>query len=125
MDPADIAVVETPPEVSADMLEELIGWTLKPQGLCRDERCVIVPDRAVLGSDDSVSLPAVAELLDRPIAVDESAGLVAIGVEREQRRSALRDRKAPDFSLPDLDGTWHALSDHRSKKKLLVAFSSW
>ena len=125
MDAADIAVLETPAEVPADQLGDLIGWTLKPEGLCRDERCVIVPNRSVIESPSGVDLTAIAGLLDRPVAIDDAAGLVAIGAERDQRRSALQDRKAPDFSLPDLDGTWHALSDHRSKKKLLVAFSSW
>ncbi len=125
MDAADIAVLDSPREVRAETLTDLIGWTLKPEGLCRDERCVIVPDRSALESDDGVDLVAVVGLLDRPVAVDETAGLVAIGAERAQRRGALQDRRAPDFSLPDLDGTWHALSDHRSKKKLLVAFSSW
>ncbi len=125
MDAADIAVLESPAEVEVESLDDLIGWTLKPEGLCRDERCVIVPDRSALESTDGVDLAAVIGLLDRPVAVDDAAGLVAIGAERQQRRSALQDRKAPDFSLPDLDGTWHALSDHRSKKKLLVAFSSW
>jgi hypothetical protein len=125
MDAADIAVLETRAEVPTDRLADLIGWTLKPEGLCRDERCVLVPDRRAVESPAGVDLTAIAGLLDRPVAVDDAAGLVAIGAEREQRRSALQDRKAPDFSLPDLDGTWHALSDHRSKKKLLVAFSSW
>ncbi|MFK7916667.1 MAG: peroxiredoxin family protein [Ilumatobacter sp.] len=125
MRPADTAVLESPPVVDADTLPDLIGWTLKPQGLCRDEACVIVPDRSALESDHGVDLRLVAELLGRPVAVDDTAGLVAIGAERAQRQGALEDRRAPDFSLPDLDGTWHALSDHRSKKKLLVAFSSW
>ena len=126
MDAAETAVLESPTDVPAESLDDLIGWTLKPEGLCRDERCVIVSDRSALETGgDRVSLTAVAGLLDRPVAVDDTAGLVAIGAERQQRRSALQDRKAPDFSLPDLDGTWHALSDHRSKKKLLVAFSSW
>lgn len=125
MDPADIALLESPPTVPAESLDELIGWTLKPEGLCRDERCVIIPDRSAIESDGRVSLEALAGHLDRPVVVDDAAGLVAIGAERQQRRSALNDRRAPDFSLPDLDGTWHALSDHRSKKKLLVAFSSW
>lgn len=125
MDASDVAVLESPANVPAESLADLIGWTLKPQGLCRDERCIIVPDDVSVETDQGVDLVEVARLLDRPVAVDTEAGLVAIGAERRQRRSALQDRRAPDFSLPDLDGTWHALSDHRSKKKLLVAFSSW
>lgn len=122
---AQIALLETGPLVESSALPDLIGWTLKPEGLCRDERCVIVPDRAALGSAEQVDLRVVAELLDRPAAVDDETSLVAIGAERGHRRAALNDLQAPDFTLPDLDGTFHSLADHRSKKRLLVAFSSW
>jgi len=122
---AQIAILDSGPVVESSSLPELLGWTLKPEGLCRDERCVIVPDRSALESNGSVDLREVAALLDRPVAVDDVAGLVAVGAERWQRRDALHDLRAPDFRLPDLDGTFHALSDHRSKKRLLVAFSSW
>ncbi len=125
MDAADIALLETAPLVDIDALPDLLGWTLKPEGLCRDDTCVIVPNRSSIERDGKVDLAAVAGLLDRPVVVDETAQLVAIGASREQRRSAVNDLRAPDFQLPDLDGTWHALSDHRSKKRLLVAFSSW
>jgi hypothetical protein len=125
MDATDIAVLESDSVVAADALPELLGWTFKAEGLCRGDECVIVPDRDALGTDGKVDLTAVADLLDRPVAVDASAGLVAVGASRAPRRSAINDLRAPDFSLPDLDGTWHALSDHRSKKRLLVAFSSW
>jgi hypothetical protein len=120
-----ILMLETGPIVDIAELPSLMGWTLKAEGLCRNERCVLVPDRSALGDADQIDLRAVSSLLDRPIAVDETARLVAVGAERAHRRSALNDLKAPDFTLPDLDGTWHALSDHRSKKRLLVAFSSW
>jgi hypothetical protein len=120
-----ISVIESDPVVNASDLADLIGWTLKPEGLCQDERCVIVPDRDSLVSDGTVDLRDVGAILDRPVAVDDVAGLVAVGAERSARRSALTDLQAPDFRLPDLDGTFHALSDHRSKKRLLVAFSSW
>ena len=45
---AQIALLETGPLVESSALPGLIGWTLKPEGLCRDEQCVIVPDRAAL-----------------------------------------------------------------------------
>ena len=32
---------------------------------------------------------------------------------------------APDFSLPDLAGRLHTLSDYRGKKVLLIAYASW
>jgi len=107
------------------MLERVLGWTLKPEGLCRDEVCALVPDRLRLETENGIDLEVFGELVDRPVMVDREAGLTAVGAPREQRRAALRDLQAPDFALPDLDGGVTALSDHRSKKRLLVAFSSW
>jgi hypothetical protein len=121
----DIVMLEGGPLIDAAALESALGWTLKPEGLCKDDTCVIVPDRAALMSDDRIDVAAVAALLDRPAAHDAESGLVAIGAPRELRRSALNDMKAPDFTLPDLDGLPMNFSDHRSKKRLLVAFSSW
>ncbi len=86
---------------------------------------MIVPDPSALEHDGQIDVTAVADLLDRPVVVDGESGTAAIGVPRSVRRGAIRDLQAPDFVLPDLDGTPHAFSDHRSKKRLLVAFSSW
>ena len=80
------------------------GWTLKPEGLCKDDTCVIVSDRAALFDGDRLDVTAVASLLDRPAAIDAGSGLVAIGAPREQRRAAVNDMKAPDFVLPDING---------------------
>jgi hypothetical protein len=121
----DLAMLTTGPLVSTDELRSELGWELKPEGLCRDDVCVLVPDRASLEADGKIDAVAVATLLDRPALVDETTGVVAIGAQRSVRQRAIDDLQAPDFVLPDLDGTPHALSDHRSKKRLLVAFSSW
>ena len=32
---------------------------------------------------------------------------------------------APDFTLPDLDGKLHSLSDYRGKKVVLMSWASW
>ena len=121
----DLALLTNGPLVSAIELRRELGWELKPEGLCREDVCVLVPDRASLEADGKIDAVAVAALLDRPALVDEVTGVVAIGAQRSIRQRAIDDLQAPDFVLPDLDGTPHALSDHRSKKRLLVAFSSW
>ena len=121
----DTAIFQDGPLQDPATIESTFGWTLKPEGLCQDDTCVLVPDRGALVSDAGLDVRVLGELLDRPVAVDEPSGAVAVGMPRGARRSALQDLRAPDFSLPDLDGTWHSLSDHRSKKRLLVAFSSW
>ena len=121
----DLALLTNGPLVSTDELRRELGWELKPEGLCREDVCVLVPDRASLEADGKIDAVAVAALLDRPALFDEVTGVVAIGAQRSIRKRAIDDLQAPDFVLPDLDGTPHALSDHRSKKRLLVAFSSW
>ena len=119
----DTAILESNGTISERQLGDL-GWSLRPEGLCRDDTCVLVPDRAALVGSDGIDLRVLGDLLDRPVALDDGSNLAAIGLERSRRRSALRDLVAPDFRLPDLDGGVTALSDHRSKKRLLVAFSS-
>ena len=121
----DIVMLEGGPLVDAAGLEDALGWTLKPEGLCKDDACVIVSDREALFDGERIDITAVASLLDRPATTDTESGLVAIGAPREQRRAAVNDMKAPDFVLPDIDGLPMNFSDHRSKKRLLVAFSSW
>lgn len=121
----ELVLLPDGPLIDPGKLDGALGWTLKDEGLCRDDTCVIVPDRSALERDGKIDAVAVAGLLDRPAVVDDGSGVAAIGAPRAARRGALDDLRAPDFVLPDLDGTPHALSDHRSKKRLLVAFSSW
>ena len=44
-------------------LERALGWTLKPEGLCRDEVCVPVRDRDALAGDAGIDLAAFANAL--------------------------------------------------------------
>jgi hypothetical protein len=102
-----------------------IGWELHPEGLCRDGLCVPVPDGTTLEVDGRVDLAALARVLDRPLAVDVAERAGYLGVSAGDRGRALRSLVAPDFTLPDLAGRMHRLSDHRGKKILLVAYASW
>jgi peroxiredoxin len=111
--------------VEEGRLTDALGWTLKPSGLCRGDVCVPVRDPAALRAGDRIDLTAVARALGRDSVVDLPAGIMAVSLPAEQRRQALRDLRAPDFELRDLDGGLHALSDWRGTKRLLVTFSSW
>jgi len=106
-------------------LPSAIGWELKPEGLCRDDVCVPVRDRERLFAGDALDLAAIADALSRPLVADAEARVAAMALPSEERRLALRDHVAPPFTLPDLDGTPHSLSEWRGRKKLLFAFSSW
>ncbi len=111
--------------IDASALPSAVGWTLKPEGLCRDDVCVPVADRSAIEAGDGLDLAAVAAALGRPALVDSVHGSVVVGRPAADRRAALKDRLAPNFSLTDLDGVHRSLSDYAGKKRLLVAFSSW
>ncbi len=113
------------PLIDPERLAAAVGWTLKPEGLCRDDQCVLVGDGSAIKVGDKLDLAAVANAVDQPTVVDPDAGIVVLGQPNGSRRAALQDRQAPDFTLSDLDGTSHRLSDYAGKKRLLVAFSSW
>ena len=113
------------PLIEPDHLPAAIGWTLKPEGLCRGDQCVLVGDGSALRVKDKLDLAAVVGALDCPALVDADAGVVVMGQPNAARRTAVRERLAPDFTLADLDGVSRSLSDFAGKKRLLVAFSSW
>jgi peroxiredoxin len=104
-------------------VEAAIGWTLKPEGLCRGDVCVPVRDRDALFVDGRLDVGRVAEALDCPFLVED--GVAAIGEPRWIRRQASADLQAPDFALPDLDGDVHTLDEWHGRKRLLVTFATW
>lgn len=111
--------------VSAGALMTALGWELTPEGLCGDGLCVPVPQGSSLVSRDGIDLVEFAAILDRPIALDLVEHAAYLGVSARTRSQAVASLQAPDFALPDLQGRVHALSDHRGKKVLLVAYASW
>jgi uncharacterized Rossmann fold enzyme len=111
--------------VTRDGLADALGWTLKPEGLCRDDVCVPVRDRDALVAGERVDVVGAAAALGRPTVVDADLGIVAVALDRERRATALQSLVAPDVTLHDLDGEPHALSQWRGQKRLLHAFSSW
>jgi hypothetical protein len=63
--------------------------------------------------------------LDGPVLHDDSGTVWVLGEGAEARASSLRSLEAPDFTLPDVDGRPHSLSDYRGKKVFLVSWASW
>ena len=72
-----------------------------------------------------VDLAAVWRHLGHPVAHDQASAVWALGEGATERAAALRSLEAPDFTLPDVAGRPHSLSDHRGKKVLLVSWASW
>jgi len=106
-------------------LETALGWAVHDGLLCSDAMCIPVADESALVSEGGIDLAAFARTLDRALAVDAAERAALLGASAQERAQALASQHAPDFALPDLDGRVHALSEHRGKKILLVAWASW
>jgi len=113
--------------LSAADLERVSGWTFQPEGFCKGEACVPVPPSrtAEFVSGQSYNLAALAGLLRQPVVADTANHAWCIGEASGERRRVLQSLTAPDFTLPDLSGKSHSLSDYRGKRVFLVSWASW
>jgi hypothetical protein len=113
------------PYIKRDDVQEVLGWELKTEGLCKETTCVPLPSDLTSNSSEFVDLLILTEALGFSTVTDIESGFLAIDNFSSLRHSALSERKAPDIELPDLNGDKRFLSEWSDKKKLLVAFSSW
>ena len=111
--------------LSPDVVQRSLGWRLEAAGLCRGDTCVPVRPEHGLLRDDGLDLRALASLLERPLALDVDERIACLGASAAERGHRLRSLDAPEFTLPDLDGHPHCLSEHRGRKVLLLAWASW
>lgn len=125
-------VLELPASIVGDSfrvphaaVRDVLGWELKPEGLCRETTCVPIADPSALGDGETLDLEALAGALGRPFAGDASEATAVLGAAAAERAGALASLAAPDFTLPDLSGKLHSLSEHRGEKVLLIVYASW
>ncbi|HBZ72119.1 MAG TPA: hypothetical protein DEP35_21275 [Deltaproteobacteria bacterium] len=57
--------------------------------------------------------------------MDTEERVAVLGASPTERAERLASLQAPDFTLPDLAGKLHSLSEQRGKKVLLIAYASW
>ncbi len=101
--------------IDADTFREGTGWEIKPEGACKGDVCVPLPD----GFD----LQSTADRLGMAIVHDEDAGRWAVGPESLSGR-ALVTATSPEFELADLDGNTVTLPI-AGKKTVLVAWAPY
>jgi len=111
--------------LAPDDLEAATGWDLRPEGLCRGDVCVPVRDRSQVLMDGRVDLRGVADALRRPFAFEPDGPIAVVGDAAEERATASASLRAPDFTLPDIDGTPVRMSDFAGRKRLLIAWATW
>jgi hypothetical protein len=100
------------------------GWTLKPEGACKGEVCVPLPDD-VRRADGGYDASKLAERLGMALVRDDAHGIAALGPETAVTGQALTTAVAPELELPDADGNPFKLSSLFGKKVVLVAWASW
>jgi hypothetical protein len=106
-------------EVSPAELERRTGWAIKPEGACKGDRCVPLPD----GGGGRLDIRVLAERLGMALVHDEAHGLWALGPESGGR--TLLSAEVPDITLPDRRGEQFSVRDLRGMKVLLLAWASW
>jgi hypothetical protein len=119
-----------PPEelwIPPAALEQVTGWSLKTEGLCRDDVCMPVSstDRDRWVDGEEVCASGLWRALGRPVLHDESRSVWILGEAASDRSAQLESLEAPDFTLPDITGKLHSLSDFRGKKVFLATWASW
>ena len=117
------------PWVSVSELGSVIGWELRPEGLYRLGLCVPVPpgreDELLGPGGDGVNVAALAGLCGQPVIHDNEHRVWVVGRSAAAGSEALASGVAADFTLPDLDGVRHSLSDYLGNKVFLVTWASW
>lgn len=114
-------MISSTPGVDALEFERRTGWAIKPEGACKDDRCV--PLDGVVMAGELIDMRMLAERLSMPLLRDETRDLWCLGPESGGR--ALSSAQAPELVLPDVHGSEFRLSSLRGTKVLLVAWASW
>ncbi len=110
--------------VDGDEFAARTGWVVKPEGACKAEVCVPLPDSAWRG-DGQVDVRVVADRLGMPLVRHGDTDLWSVGPETAVNGHALTSVEAPDLRLPDAAGRTFELSSLRGQKVVMVAWASW
>jgi len=106
-------------------------FEIKPQGVCREELCFPIPkDRRnslvrKQGGTTIFNLTEFAWMVHQPIAFDLVNSVWFYGPRQSAQNDFVQTLEAPNFTLPDLNGKMHSLSDFRGKKVLRITWASW
>lgn len=109
-----------------EAFESLTGWTLKPEGMCREDVCApILRKDAVFPEAGLIDLVEAAPVIGMTAVVDTARGVAAMTASAAVRGASMTTLQAPAFTLPDMHGNPVSLHDFDRRKVLLLAWSSW
>lgn len=96
------------------------GWQVKPEGACKADVCIPLPEH----DGNELDVRALATAMNLPLVEEPRAGLYALGPESVGGKTLL-SAEAPDFSLPDLDGKLFELSSLKGQKIVVYAWAPY
>ena len=102
--------------IDSDTFSAATGWDIKPEGACKAEVCVPLPQ--------GFNLDDAASRLGMAVVHDTERGLLALGPESLNGR-ALVSAVAPELVLNDLDGNEFRLSSLRGQKVVVVSWAPY
>ena len=108
------------PSIPASEFEQATGWEIKPEGACKGDVCIPLPE----GNGDMLDVKAVASAMQMPIAEEPAKQIWALGPEAIGGR-ALTTAKAPELELPDIDGNIFKLSSLIGQKIVVYAWAPY
>lgn len=112
-------------------LTRATGFEIKPQGVCHEEICFPIPKNrkdALLKKQAGATwfnLAEFARMTNQPFSTDDIHHVWFFGERLQAQNQFVNSLEAPNFTLPDLNGKLHSLSDFRGKKVLLITWASW
>jgi hypothetical protein len=110
--------------ITPESFAALTGWSIKPEGACKGDVCVPLPDGFRDGLRGGFSVAQAAQRLGMALVRDDELGVWALGPEAIGGR-ALTTAEAPPLVLPDVDGNDFALSSLRGQKVVLVSWAPY
>ena len=97
------------------------GWELKPEGLCKADRCVPLPADA--RGESGIDARELSRRLGMALVEAPEHGLLALGPESGGH--TLLDARMPDLELPDRHGRPFSLRSLRGTRFVMIAWASW
>jgi hypothetical protein len=92
------------------------GWKIRPEGACKGDRCVPLPDGPLDARD-------LAQRLGMALVHDPRHELHALGPESGGH--ALASAEFPELELPDRHGRPFSLRSLRGTRFVMIAWASW
>jgi hypothetical protein len=112
---AELVILDTL-DATPEVFAAWTGWNIKPEGACKGDVCVPLPD--------GFSVAHAADRLGMALVRDDETRVWALGPEAIGGR-ALSTAEAPELVLPDVDGTEFQLSSLRGQKVVLVSWAPY